>query len=159
MLALGKHAASALEGKRIAEQALKDGRAWEKFKAFVVAQGGDASYIEDISKLPAAPIISVIEASRAGYIQKVDAQVVGETAVALGAGRMRKGETIDSAVGIQVHVKVGDAVRHGEPLFTLYVRDRASLEAAHHQLAQAIGWSDTAVVALPLFYGIVRAGE
>lgn len=159
MLALGKHASSVQEGKKIAAQALKDGRAWDKFKAFVAAQGGEVSYIEDTRKLPAASIIAVIEAQRAGYIQKVDAQVVGETAVALGAGRMRKGEPIDPAVGIRVHVKVGDAVRKGEPLFTLHVRDRDSLDAAHSQLAQAIGWSDKPVEALSLFYGSVRAGE
>jgi pyrimidine-nucleoside phosphorylase len=159
MLALGKHAANVQEGKRMAEQALKDGRAWEKFRAFVAAQGGDTRYIEDTGKLPAAPVISVVESPRAGTIQKVDAQVVGQTAVVLGAGRTRKGEAIDPAVGIQVHVKVGDAVRQGEPLFTLHVRDRASLEVARSQLVQAVGWSSDPVEALPLFYGIVRAAE
>ncbi len=159
MLALGKHASNVQEGMRMAEKALKDGSAWEKFKAFVAAQGGDPSYIEHPDKLPAAPIVSVIEAPRAGYIQKVDAQRVGEAAVLLGAGRTRKGEPIDPAVGIQVHVKVGDEVRQGEPLFTLHARDQASLDLARGHLVQAIGWNEAPVEVLPLFYGVVRAGE
>lgn len=159
MLEIGKLAANLQEGKRLAEQTLQDGRAWEKFTDFVAAQGGDTQYVEDTGKLPLAPVISVLESPRKGYIQKVDAHIIGETAVALGAGRALKGDEIDPAVGIQVHIKVGDVAAAGSPLFTIHARDQASLEMAKAQLRQAVDWSDLPVDALPLFYSIVRSGE
>jgi pyrimidine-nucleoside phosphorylase len=159
MLAVGKLAANLQEGKRLAEQTLQDGRAWEKFSDFVAAQGGDTQYLEDAGKLPLAPLISVLESPRKGFIQKVDAQIIGETAVALGAGRARKGDEIDPAVGIQVHIKVGDVAAAGSTLFTIHAKDQASLEMAKVQLLQAVEWSDLTVDALPLFYSIVRSGE
>ena len=159
MLEIGKLAPNLQEGKRLAEQTLQDGRAWEKFTDFVSAQGGDTQYVEDTGKLPLAPVISVLESPRKGYIQKVDAHIIGETAVALGAGRALKGDEIDPAVGIQVHIKVGDVAAAGSPLFTIHARDQASLEMAKTQLLQAVEWSDLPVDALPLFYSIVRSGE
>jgi pyrimidine-nucleoside phosphorylase len=76
--------------------------------------------------------------------------------VDLGAGRAKKGDPIDHAVGILVHHKVGDAVKAGEALFTVHANDEEKLESARERLLAAVEWSDGPVEPLPLFYGVVE---
>jgi pyrimidine-nucleoside phosphorylase len=78
------------------------------------------------------------------------------TSVELVAGRTKKGDPIDYAVGLIVHHKVGDAVNTGEPLFTIHANDEAKIAAAEERLMEAVEWSDKAVKPLPLFYGVVE---
>jgi pyrimidine-nucleoside phosphorylase len=122
MLVLAGLAVSAEAGRARAEAALASGAALEKFRAIVSAQGGDASVIDDPSKLPAAPYIAPVPASSAGFVHAIDAYAVGELVVHLGGGRARKDDTIDPAVGILLDKKVGDAVEAGEPLAHLHLR-------------------------------------
>jgi pyrimidine-nucleoside phosphorylase len=75
--------------------------------------------------------------------------------VELGAGRARKGDTIDHAVGIMVHRKVGDRVEQGEPLFTIHANDSDKADSAVIKTLSAYQWSDKPVKPLPLFYGVV----
>ena len=91
-----------------------------------------------------------------GYLCQVDARLVGEASVLLGAGRAKKGDPVDHAVGIMVHHKVGDYLESGQPLFTLYANQKPALEEARWHLAQAIEWSESPVEPLPLFYDVVR---
>jgi len=156
MLALGGKAKDEDEGKQMAAAALKDGRGWEKFKALVRAQGGEVSAVEDPEKLPAASLVETLAASRDGYLAGVNARMVGEAAVMLGGGRLKKGDLIDHAVGILVHHKVGDKVEAGEPLFTIHANDRDRLEQARVGLLKAHTWSVEQVEPLPMFYGVVR---
>jgi pyrimidine-nucleoside phosphorylase len=135
--------------------AIKEGNALEKFKALVQAQGGDAGYVDDPEKLPKAPIIETVNAPRSGYLSGVHARIVGETAVTLGAGRAKKGDPIDHAVGIVVHRKVGDQLKQGEPLFTIHANGQALFEQARERLLAAHTFSDEKVEPLPLFYGVV----
>jgi pyrimidine-nucleoside phosphorylase len=86
----------------------------------------------------------------------MDAAAIGMTSVELGAGRAKKGDPIDYAVGLIVHRKVGKAVNAGEPLFTVHAYDEAKLAAAEKRLMGAVEWSDKAVKPLPLFYGVVE---
>ncbi|HSO28252.1 MAG TPA: thymidine phosphorylase, partial [Anaerolineales bacterium] len=92
MLHLGEVAPDPDAGLRMAETALDNGQAWDRFVALVRAQGGDVAYIRNPERLPAAPLIETIPAPESGYLQALDAQTVGETAVDLGAGRMKKGD-------------------------------------------------------------------
>ncbi len=89
----------------------------------VQAQGGDVSFVDDPDKLPSAKIVEVVNAPQTGYLVQVDARRVGEAAVALGAGRAKKSDAVDHAVGFIVHHKVGDKVEAGEPLFTIHAND------------------------------------
>jgi pyrimidine-nucleoside phosphorylase len=155
MLALGKVAADEADGKQLALQALEDGRGLAKFKTLVQAQGGDVQYIEEVERLPKAPFVEVTPAPRAGFVSGIHAQVVGETAVKLGAGRERKGEPIDHSVGVVIHHKVGDHVAAGEPLFTVHANHPTLAEAARTAILDAHSWSDSPVEPLPLFYGVV----
>jgi pyrimidine-nucleoside phosphorylase len=159
MLAIGKIVKNEGEGRLMAEQALSDGKALARFRELVVAQGGDVSYIDDLEKFPHAAMTEVIPAEMTGYLCQVDARLVGEASVLLGAGRTKKGDPVDHAVGIMVHHKVGDNIESGEPLFTLYANQKAALEDARWHLAEAIEWSENPVEPLPLFYDVVRATD
>ena len=143
-------------GRSLVQAALDTERAWERFKALVAAQGGDVAYVDDPERLPKASLIEKVPAPQDGYLCAVDAQVIGETSVLLGAGRARKGDPIDHAVGVQVLHKVGDRVAAGEALFILHANDRSLLAEARQRLLAAHAWSETPVEPLPLFYGVIR---
>ena len=155
MLVLGKRARDEAEGRALAEQTLADGSAWAEFRKLVQAQGGDVAYIDDPSRLPSAALQEALPAAQGGYMAQIHARLVGEAAVVLGAGREKKGDPIDHAVGIVVHKKVGDAVKAGEPVMTLHANDPARLAEAQAMLADAVRISETPVAPLPHFYGVV----
>jgi pyrimidine-nucleoside phosphorylase len=152
MLVLGKRASDLNEGRQMAEWAIIEDRAMEKFRTLVKAQGGDVTYVDDPDKLPQAKFIEVVESPKNGYIDQVRARIVGEAAVALGAGRAKKGDPIDHAVGFVIHHKVGDNVEKGQPLFTIHANDEKLLAQARKRVLAAHGWNDIPVPALPLFY-------
>ena len=156
MLVLGKLAPDESQARQMAEEALAAGKALARFRELVTAQGGDVSYVDDLDKLPQATLVEEILAQRAGYLSQIDARWVGEASVLLGAGRAKKGDPIDHAVGIMVHHKVGDRIERGQPLFTLYANRKPALEEARRYLARAVEWSETPVKPLPLFYDVVR---
>lgn len=155
MVTLGKRAKSKTEARKMVIEALDSGQGFEYFKKLVDAQGGDVSFVDHPEKLPQAPIKSNIRAQEDGYISQVHARTVGETAVVLGAGRTKKGEPIDPAVGISVLVKVGQQVNKGDPLFTIHARTEDSMLAAKSSLQEAVKISSDPVDPLPLFYGLV----
>ncbi len=155
MLHLGEKAANVEEGRALAEAAIADGRAWETFRKLVVAQGGDVSYVDNPEKLPAARIVRPLPAPADGYLSRIHAREVGEAAVLLGAGRTRKGDPVNHAVGIVVHRKVGDFVQAGEPVMTIHADDEKTLAEALPRLEEALAWQKAPVEPLPLFYGVV----
>lgn len=156
MLVIGKKARNFHTARKMVEQALKDGSAFRKFRELVIAQGGDVQYVDDPEKLPKARYVEQVIAGREGYLAEVHAREVGETAVDLGAGRAKKGDIIDLAVGILVHRKVGDFLRKGEVIFTIHANDRQKMDLAKKRLEGAITWSDVPCARLPLFYGVIR---
>jgi pyrimidine-nucleoside phosphorylase len=135
------------------EAQLDDGTALEVFTRMVKAQGGDVAQVEDLGKLPQAPLIRDVISERSGYLRQVDAKRIGLCALDLGAGRAKKGEPVDHAVGVVAHVKVGEKVEAGEPLFTVHARTEDDYTHAHNQLLGALEWSDRP--GLPLFYGVL----
>ena len=156
MVLLGNGAESLDKAKKLAESTLADGSAMGRFQALVEAQGGDISYVREAHKLPQAPIQEEIFASRSGYLSAINARIIGESSVSLGAGRAKKGDTIDHSVGIMVHRNVGDYVDRGDLLFTIHASHQEKFEEAKINLDQAIEWSENPIKALPLFYGIVK---
>jgi len=135
---------------------LDDGSAFEKFRVLIEAQGGDVSVIDDPDKLPKATLTETLNAIKTGYVQQLSALSVGMASVDLGAGRTRKDDPIDYAVGILVHKKVGDALHIGEPVFTLYANDPARLAQAKERLAHAIVYSEQSTTPLPAFYNTLQ---
>ena len=156
MLAIGGVARDAEAGMQMAEQQLLSGGGWELFKTLVAAQGGEVAYVEHPERLPSASLVETVLAPRSGYLSGIHAREVGETAVFLGAGREKKDDPIDHAVGVVIHRKVGERVEAGQPLFTVHASHPARLVEAHQRLLAAHTWSDAPVQPLPLFYGVIR---
>ena len=119
------------------EQALRSGAARAAFRRMVEAQGGDARAFDDASRLPRAQLQRPLLAEQSGYVVRMDALTVARASIALGAGRERKGDPIDLAVGVVLQAKVGDQVHAGEPLAIVHANDSARLEAAERILREA----------------------
>jgi pyrimidine-nucleoside phosphorylase len=138
-----------------AEAALGDGRAFSKFHQLVEAQGGDVSFIDDPSKLPSAPITLELEAGSGGYIHQIHACEVGLTAMELGAGRAKKGDHINHAVGIEILRNVGDNVEQGDILAIIHAQSDSDAELAAERLLSAHIIRADPIERLPLFYETV----
>jgi len=156
LLIIGNICRHEREAEKMVLQVLEDGSAWERFRQLVIAQGGDVSFIDEPNKLPSAKLIETIASPKSGYLKEINARMIGETAVFLGAGRGKKGDQIDYAVGIVMHNKVGDYVTKGAPLFTMHVDHETQLYEASQNLLAAHQWSSTPVKKLPLFYDIIK---
>ena len=152
MLVLGRQAPNLDSGRRLAETAIASGAAFEKFRVLVIAQGGDVSFMDNPNNFPKARFVEVVKAERSGYLSQVNACVIGDAAVRLGAGRAKKDDPVNHAVGFIIHRKVGDFVEINQPLFTIYANDKAKQNEVRASVRTAFGWSDQPVPPLPLFY-------
>ena len=152
MLVLGKRASDLSEGRLMVEKSIADGSAFEKLRILVQAQGGDVSFIDNPSRFPKAGFVEVVMSPQSGYLSEVQARTVGEAAVTLGAGRAKKSDPVDHAVGFVIHHKVGDQVQAGEPLFTVHANDEDKLDEAREAVLAAHYFSDQPVEKLPSFY-------
>jgi pyrimidine-nucleoside phosphorylase len=155
MLQLGDKARTPEVARSLAEKLLNDGSAWNKFVEWIGAQGGDVEQIQNPDRLPRAPIVREVLASQSGHVQSINALEVGLTSVDLGAGRAKKGDPIDYAVGIVVHAKVADRIEQGQTLFTIHANAEAKAQAAEQRLSSAVQISRSPLQPLPLFYGVV----
>jgi pyrimidine-nucleoside phosphorylase/thymidine phosphorylase len=120
MLYLGGAAKSVEQGKQLAAQIIASGKAFERFRQMVELQGGDISAIDDPARLPSADHRVAVPSPAAGYVAAIACEDVGTACVILGGGRERKEDSVDPAVGIVIHKKIGDEVSAGEPLCTIH---------------------------------------
>jgi pyrimidine-nucleoside phosphorylase/thymidine phosphorylase len=120
---------------------LRDGRAWERFEAWISAQGGNA---ESALNLPLAEGRHELLATGPGVLARLDALSVGQAAGLLGGGRQLKGERIDPGVGVTLNAKIGDSVESGDSLLTVHHRAGRGLEQALALLQAAVTVSDSA---------------
>jgi pyrimidine-nucleoside phosphorylase len=157
MLNLSGQFASIKHAREEAESSLEDGRAYEKFKQLVEAQGGDVGVIEDLSRLPTAPVKHEVKSTANGYIHQIHAKEVGLTAMELGAGRAKKGDAIDHAVGIEVLRNVSDAIGQGDKLAIVHARTDGQAERAAKRLIDAHIIKKEPIDELPLFYDMISS--
>jgi pyrimidine-nucleoside phosphorylase len=157
MLKLAGKASTVAEARKLAATTLEDGRALEKFRAMVEAQGGDVAQVDDPERLPQASHVGTADAPRGGFVQEIDTMSIGWTGVELGGGRQRKGDKIDHAVGLIMAVKVGDRVEAGAPLVEIHANSAEKLAAARQQLAAAITIGEAPVEPLPHIHDVVTA--
>ncbi|HLV80768.1 MAG TPA: thymidine phosphorylase, partial [Chthonomonadaceae bacterium] len=121
LLAVGK-AATQEEGNALAERALVSGGAAAKFAEIIAAQGGPDGCAAILAALPQSPLQREVPAGCEGVVAALDAEVIGRLAMEMGAGREKKGERIDPAVGIALHAKTGDNVTRNDSLATLHLK-------------------------------------
>jgi pyrimidine-nucleoside phosphorylase len=117
---------------------LDSGAAAERFRALIEAQGGDPRVVDEPDRLPSAPIVEAFVAPASGWIEGFDARAVADAALALGAGRRHKDDSIDPAVGVEVLARIGDRVETGDELARIHARMRAQLEEAMRHLVGAV---------------------
>ncbi|MGH2636018.1 MAG: thymidine phosphorylase [Actinomycetota bacterium] len=142
------------DGRARAAAALDSGEAIEVFRRMIEAQGGDPAVVDDPAGiLPRAPVVSPILAGSDGHLAKVDAEALGRASTDLGAGRRKKGDAIDPAVGIVFRPKVGDRFDAGSELGAVHARTEDEADACLRRIGEALVWSDDPVAPPPLVYG------
>ncbi len=144
-----------LEVEALLVEQIASGAAFAKFRQMVGAQGGDVAMVDDPSLLPQAAFVETVVADTSGTVARVNANDVAHAAFALGAGREKKTDQCDLAVGIRVHVKVGDMVKAGALLATIYANDESKIPVARAYLDHGFTISDQPVEPLPLFYQVL----
>ena len=157
LLSLTQPDVNADAAKAKLKQYLEDGSAFEKFKVWIETQHGDASYADDLSKFPATAETVTVASPSSGYVQSLDALSIGQAAHSLGAGRTKKGESIDHAVGVVLHAKISDQVNEGDALATLYVNKTDNLESAKQQIEGAFQFSTDPVGKPTLIHETITA--
>ncbi len=137
MLHLGGAADSVVEGKTQSEQLIASGKALEKFRRMVELQGGDPRAIDDPKRLPQAQHTMTVSSEKTGFLTSLQCEQIGTACVILGGGRERKEDSVDPAVGIVLHKKVGDAVTRGEPVATIYYNGEARAARAKRLIEES----------------------
>jgi pyrimidine-nucleoside phosphorylase len=137
MLAVAGIVESSQLGRERMQLLLDEGAGLNKLREIIIAQGGSPDFIDQPSLLPTAAKKYEVRAQESGFIQELNARNVGWASLLLGAGRLRKEDSIDPAVGIILKKKVGDAVTKGETLAVLHINSEENLEDAKKRLSEA----------------------
>lgn len=141
------------------ENMLKEYEPFDLLNQMVFAQGGNVAGLTNLRLLPRAKIKEPIHATQSGYISNIYADKIGMASLALGAGRAKKGDAIDPAVGLEVHASVGDKVESGDKLITIHSNSEESLQNAKKLVDSAITYSKKEVAELPLFYDVIEGAD
>ena len=144
------------EARKMLTQAIESGKALDKLAEFVEAQGGDKEYVYHPEKLTLANIQKEITAEKEGYISHIECDEIGICSLILGGGRETKESEIDLSVGFYLHKKVGDYVKVGDSLATIYANDEAKLASAKERFLKAYSYSDTPINKTKFIKGIIE---
>ena len=150
LLTMTGAATSRRQAETRVRRAIASGAALQKLSEVVAAQGGDRAQVDDSARLPTAPVRAMLSAPRTGYIAGINAERIGMASVQLGAGRQRKGDAIDHAVGLVLQAKIGDRVAAGDPLVEVHARSDDDVAGVRDALLECYAWSEEPVTAPPL---------
>ena len=159
MLVLGGAAKTPEAGKELLQSALDSGKGLETLARMIAMQGGDAQVCEDVSRLPQAKVILPVPAVQNGFVQSMDTTRLGNAAQSMGAGRKTKTDTIDYSVGFVLHKRIGDAVKAGEALATVYANSAESAQSATRQIRDAVRIGAEKVAPCKLVHALVTGEE
>jgi pyrimidine-nucleoside phosphorylase len=161
MLHLGGVSRTVAEGRQQSDKLISSGTALDRFRQMVELQGGDPRVIDDTKRLPHARHTATISSTKEGYLASLQCEQVGAACVILGAGRERKEDSVDPAVGIVLHKKVGDRVSSGEPLATIHYNVETRVAHARQLLEESFQYADApADKKRPLIHRVIgNAGD
>ena len=159
MLIGAKRAKSVEEAKSLLQKTIDDGSALSKMAEFVRAQGGSDKAVFNTDVFPKARISYEVKATKEGYINKIHTDEVGICSLILGGGRETKESEIDLTVGLRIHKKLGDYVKIGESLATIYANDEEKLKMANQRYLNAITIGEKTELNHKYVYGIVTKDE
>ncbi len=157
MLLMGGKARNIDVAQGMAEKAIDNGDALIMFRNLVIAQGGDVSYVDNPEKLPRSAVTENVYSDASGYIKELNARIVGEVSVKLGAGRAKKDDMIDHSVGLIILHKVGDWIEKGDHILTIHAKNSEDINLSKKTLLEAIKLSESMIDPLPLFYDVIRS--
>src|SRR5215208_6494708 len=150
MLVLAEVAADVDAARRMMEIAIGTGRAAEHLQKIIEAQGGNPAVVDDPALLPQAAEVELFAAPKRGFVARIEPRAVGRGLTALGGGRSTMEDKLDLSVGVVISARPGDWVEQGEPLATIFARDRAGVDMGRAALRAAITIADEADPPLPL---------
>jgi pyrimidine-nucleoside phosphorylase len=157
MFQLGGRSSTVADGKKLAGELIKSGKALEKFRQMVELQGGDPRAIDDPARLPRAKSSLDVVSPRSGYVGAIECEAVGTACVILGGGREKKEDSVDPAVGIVLHKKVSDRVASGETLCTIFYNSDVRAARAKKMLAESYQIADAPPAAKALVRRVIPA--
>lgn len=143
------------ECRRMAEKAVENGSALEKLREIVAAQGGNADFIDDYALLPSASHKLEIYADCDGFVAEINCEGIGNIALKTGAGRARKEDGIDHGAGVIMNCEIGDSVKQGDLIMTLYSNDEEKLRSAAECAEETVIISKVKTETPPLVYNII----
>ena len=146
ILELSTNCRDKVQNERTIIEAIKSGRAYAKFKEMVASQYGSLEYLDNVDKFPVAKHVIAVYATEEGFVEKVDADMVGSIARYLGAGRMNKDSEINRTAGIELKKKIGDEVKSGDILAYIHTDDESKVIGATQNLKDAFKLSVKKVV-------------
>ena len=144
------------EGVKLLDSKIRSGEGLKKLAEMIAAQGGDPRVCEDTGLLPKAKTLIDIKADRDGYVSSMVTSDIGNAAKLLGAGRERKTDALDLAVGIVMKVRVGDHVKKGDVLCTLHAGEKSDRTGAYNLMKRSIAISDEKPAPRPLIQAVVE---
>jgi pyrimidine-nucleoside phosphorylase len=156
MFYLGGAAPTIPLGREQAERIISSGQAFDKFRQMTGMQGGDVRVIDDPGRLTQAQYRGDCLSSESGYVAAMQCEQVGAASVALGGGREKKEDTVDPAVGIVLHKKVGDCISAGEPLCTIHYNSEKRFIAARRLMEASYRIASTPPAKRPMVHRVVK---
>lgn len=155
MLVLGEKAKNTQQAREILKDIIKSGKGLQKLRELVVAQGGNPAYVDDPSMFPVPAIVEQAISNNEGYVKTIKADAIGIAALNLGAGRETKESIIDLAVGIVLHKKIGDFVKKGEDIATIYASTAQKQKISAKMVLDAYEIVEEKTIVKQLIKGIV----
>ncbi|HWP38900.1 MAG TPA: thymidine phosphorylase [Gemmatimonadales bacterium] len=138
MLLLGGVATAASDARAMLVEAIRSGRAADRFRTVIAAQGGNPAVLDDPGLLPQARDVATYAAPRAGHVASVEPRVIGKAIVEMGGGRRTMDDAINPAVGFVIAIRPGDVVEAGQPLGSIYAGDAEGIRVGVAALNRAV---------------------
>jgi pyrimidine-nucleoside phosphorylase len=157
MLYLADHAITPEDGAVLSDEYLRSGAAYKAWLKIIEAQNGDISVFEDPAATHKPTATRVIKATQTGYLTAMDCKQVGWAVQRLGAGRAKPGDPVSAQAGIEMHAKLGDEIKQGQHLVTLFAEDSMLLDEPESMLRETLQITPTPPRLQPLIREIVTA--
>lgn len=155
MVAASDQHISLEQAKQILKKTIEDGSAYRKFKEFIESQGGNPSDVDNCHDLIKVNQVLDIKSFQSGYIAGIQTENIGNAVMMLGGGRQKKGDSIDHSVGVIIKKKVGEQVKEGESLATVYINNTDNLDTALDLIKSSFEFSEDIIKEPELIKGII----
>lgn len=156
MMMLSDDSLSKEKAREMLEEAIATGKAYEMFKTFIKIQGGNPSDVDHIEDLLKATFIEAVKADADGFVKEIQAEEIGRASMIMGGGRATKDDVIDMSVGVVLRKKVGDEVKNGDVLATVYGNKKEAVDQAISMVNEAYGFSEEKVSPKPMILKVIK---